>query len=97
MPQPSSSLFEDPAPNLLKFPTRRSVVHSTEGIVACSQPLAAKCGLEILHAGGNAAVGTWPCCVSHLIFAEADLVSRTRPWQSVGLLTPSAPVCIGFS
>ncbi|ODA78224.1 hypothetical protein RJ55_05605 [Drechmeria coniospora] len=38
-----------------KFPSRRSVVHSTEGIVACSQPLAAKCGLEVLRAGGNAA------------------------------------------
>jgi gamma-glutamyltranspeptidase/glutathione hydrolase len=39
-----------------KFPSRRSVVHSTDGIVACTQPLAAQCGLEILRAGGNAAV-----------------------------------------
>ncbi|KFA52215.1 hypothetical protein S40293_00590 [Stachybotrys chartarum IBT 40293] len=38
-----------------KFASRRSVVHSTEGIVACTQPLAAKCGLEVLRAGGNAA------------------------------------------
>ncbi|KAL7810242.1 gamma-glutamyltranspeptidase [Trichoderma aethiopicum] len=55
MTLPSSSLFEDPTYDMFKFPSRRSVVHSTEGIVACSQPLAAKCGLEVLRAGGNAA------------------------------------------
>jgi len=38
------------------FSSRRSVVHSTEGIVACTQPLAARCGLKVLDAGGNAAV-----------------------------------------
>ena len=37
------------------FPSRRSVVHSTEGIVACSQPLAARAGQRILNDGGNAA------------------------------------------
>ncbi|KAL7893017.1 gamma-glutamyltranspeptidase [Trichoderma sp. SZMC 28014] len=55
MPLSSSSIFEDPTYDMYKFPSRRSVVHSTEGIVACSQPLAAKCGLEVLRAGGNAA------------------------------------------
>lgn len=30
-------------------------MHSTKGIVACTQPLAAKCGIAILDAGGNAA------------------------------------------
>lgn len=30
-------------------------MHSTKGIVACTQPLAAKCGIDILAAGGNAA------------------------------------------
>ncbi|KAG5915328.1 hypothetical protein E4U42_008111 [Claviceps africana] len=43
----------DPQP--FRFPSRRSVVHSTDGIVACTQPLAAKCGLDVLRAGGNAA------------------------------------------
>jgi gamma-glutamyltranspeptidase/glutathione hydrolase len=41
------------------------VVHSTKGIVACTQPLAAKCGIDILNAGGNAAV-------SHIIVATMD-------------------------
>lgn len=38
------------------YPSRRSVVHSTNGIVACSQPLAAQAGIKILREGGNAAV-----------------------------------------
>ena len=37
------------------FPTRRSVVHSTKGIVASTQPLASQCGVRILRQGGNAA------------------------------------------
>ncbi|KAJ3491061.1 hypothetical protein NLI96_g995 [Meripilus lineatus] len=40
---------------LQRFPSRRSVVYGTKGIVACSQPLAAEAGLEILRKGGNAA------------------------------------------
>lgn len=37
-----------------KFASRRSVVYSKKGIVACSQPLAAQAGLDVLKAGGNA-------------------------------------------
>ncbi|KFH42018.1 putative gamma-glutamyltransferase-like protein [Hapsidospora chrysogenum ATCC 11550] len=55
MPLPSASLFPLPSGGFQKFASRRSVVHSTEGIVSCTQPLAAKCGLEVLRAGGNAA------------------------------------------
>lgn len=36
------------------FPSRRSVVYGAKGVVACSQPLAAEAGLEILRKGGNA-------------------------------------------
>ncbi|KAK5108317.1 hypothetical protein LTR62_008413 [Meristemomyces frigidus] len=39
----------------LTFPSRRSVVHSTHGIVSSTQPLASQCGLEILRKGGNCA------------------------------------------
>lgn len=38
------------------FPSRRSVVHSTEGIVSTTSPLATEAGLEVLRNGGNAAV-----------------------------------------
>nr|GAT44089.1 gamma-glutamyltranspeptidase [Mycena chlorophos] len=40
---------------LQRFPSRRSVVYSTKGLVAASQPLAVAAGLEILNKGGNAA------------------------------------------
>ncbi|CCX07093.1 nucleophile aminohydrolase [Pyronema domesticum] len=46
----------DPAqPPFIPFASRRSVVHSTNGIVSCVQPLAAQAGLRILREGGNAA------------------------------------------
>lgn len=42
-------------PQFSHFPSRRSTVFSTKGIVAASQTLAAQCGLSILDKGGNAA------------------------------------------
>ena len=42
------------------FPSKRSVVHSAKGMVACSQPLAGRCGIKILEKGGNAAVSSCP-------------------------------------
>lgn len=38
-----------------RFPSRRSPVLATHGMVATSQPLAAQAGLRVLQAGGNAA------------------------------------------
>ncbi|KAL8383014.1 hypothetical protein RB595_006669 [Gaeumannomyces hyphopodioides] len=55
MPLTTPSVYPPPSEDLQKFASRRSVVHSTKGIVACTQPLAAKCGIDILNAGGNAA------------------------------------------
>jgi gamma-glutamyltranspeptidase/glutathione hydrolase len=49
------AIYPSSNPDFAKFPSRRSVVHSTNGIVACSQPLAAEAGQRILRAGGNAA------------------------------------------
>ncbi|KAJ6155831.1 gamma-glutamyltranspeptidase [Penicillium chermesinum] len=40
----------------IPFKSRRSVVHSTNGMVACTQPLAAEAGQKILRMGGNAAM-----------------------------------------
>lgn len=59
MPLSTPSLFPPGRIEFAKFNSRRSVVHSTKGIVACTQPLAAKCGLDILNAGGNAAVSPY--------------------------------------
>ncbi|KAF3760783.1 gamma-glutamyltranspeptidase [Cryphonectria parasitica EP155] len=55
MPLSTPSLFPPGPIKFAQFNSRRSVVHSTKGIVACTQPLAAKCGIDILNAGGNAA------------------------------------------
>lgn len=57
----SKTIYPALDPEFASFASRRSVVHSTEGIVACTQPLAAKCGLQTLQKGGNAAV-----CISSL-------------------------------
>ena len=56
MPLNLNSVYPAEEPQFLSFPSRRSVVHSTGGMIACTQPLAARCGLKILDAGGNAAV-----------------------------------------
>lgn len=39
-----------------KFASRRSVVHSTQGIVSSTQPLATAAGIKVLEKGGNAAM-----------------------------------------
>ena len=68
----------------MKFPSRRSVVHSTKGMVACTQPLAAKCGIDILNAGGNAAVRL----LSFLPKAHANIwLGRRRGCWYVPILT----------
>ncbi|MCJ1307708.1 hypothetical protein MMC25_001356 [Agyrium rufum] len=55
MPLNARAIFPSEDPEFISFPSRRSVIHSTNGIVACTQPLAAEAGLRILKAGGNAA------------------------------------------
>jgi hypothetical protein len=59
MPLNLNSVYPTTDPEFISFPSRRSVVHSTQGIIACTQPLAARCGLKVLDAGGNAAVSTY--------------------------------------
>ena len=55
MPLNASAIFPASDPEFIAFPSRRSVVHSANGMVACTQPLAAQAGQRILRAGGNAA------------------------------------------
>lgn len=56
MPFTAQSIYPTEEAPFARFPSRRSVVHSTKGIVACSQPLAAEAGQRILKQDGNAAV-----------------------------------------
>jgi gamma-glutamyltranspeptidase/glutathione hydrolase len=57
-PKPTMGLnvYTHPEPQFVHFGSRRSVVHSTKGIVSSTQPLATAAGIDILKKGGNAAV-----------------------------------------
>ncbi|MCJ1400846.1 hypothetical protein MMC11_004055 [Xylographa trunciseda] len=55
MPLNAKAIYPSSDPDFISFPSRRSVVHSSNGMVACTQPLAAQAGQRILRAGGNAA------------------------------------------
>ena len=55
MPLKASAIYPSSDPEFISFPSRRSVIHSANGIVACTQPLAAQAGQRILRTGGNAA------------------------------------------
>lgn len=56
MPLNASAIYPATDPSFISFPSRRSVVHSTKGIVSSTQPLATQTGIRILREGGNAAV-----------------------------------------
>jgi hypothetical protein len=81
MPLTTPSVYPPACGEFMKWPSRRSVVHSTGGMVACTQPLAAKCGVAILNAGGNAAVSAGPLSVSS--DQKANQLPRMPPWQWV--------------
>ncbi|KAL8862713.1 MAG: hypothetical protein Q9178_001211 [Gyalolechia marmorata] len=55
MPLNARAVYPSSDPEFISFPSRRSVVHSTNGIIACTQPLAAQAGQRVLRDGGNAA------------------------------------------
>jgi len=51
-----SNAFNGTNPDFMRFGSRRSVVHSTKGIVSSTEPLASRAGIKVLQQGGNAAV-----------------------------------------
>ncbi|KAE8379659.1 nucleophile aminohydrolase [Aspergillus bertholletiae] len=55
MPLNSKAVYSRLNPDFAPFASRRSTVHSTNGIVTCTQPLAAAAGQRVLQQGGNAA------------------------------------------
>lgn len=50
-----NGFYPGAAPQFALFHSRRSVVYSTKGVIACPQPLAAQAGVSIIKQGGNAA------------------------------------------
>ncbi|KAJ9499405.1 hypothetical protein H2202_004988 [Exophiala xenobiotica] len=71
----AEAVFPTNSPPFVQFASRRSVVHSTKGMVACTQPLAAEAGQRVLKMGGNAA--------SNRVLAAAAL-NMTEP-SSTGI------------
>ncbi|KAL1310648.1 hypothetical protein AAFC00_000916 [Neodothiora populina] len=55
MPLNYKGIYPSSDPEFVAFPSRRSVVHSTKGIVSSTQPLATNCGIRVLQQGGNCA------------------------------------------
>ncbi|KAJ5493474.1 hypothetical protein N7539_002220 [Penicillium diatomitis] len=55
MPLNSRAVYGRENAAFVPFASRRSTVHSTNGMVSCTQPLAAAAGQKILSQGGNAA------------------------------------------
>ena len=87
MPLTTPSVYPPSSAEFMKWPSRRSVVHSTKGIVACTQPLAAKCGIDILNAGGNAAVSGLPLDTGSSRLTDCI---RMPPWPLVRTATATA-------
>ncbi|KAL7272847.1 hypothetical protein RUND412_004330 [Rhizina undulata] len=58
------AIAPEDTPPFIPFPSRRSVVQSANGIVSCTQPLAAQAGLKVLRDGGNAAVCGDSACLN---------------------------------
>lgn len=61
-----------------RFPSRRSVVYGTKGIVSSSQPLATQAGLEILRRGGNAGLHSLQASFRVHLTVVAVMCSRRR-------------------
>ncbi|KAH7342874.1 hypothetical protein BKA65DRAFT_538063 [Rhexocercosporidium sp. MPI-PUGE-AT-0058] len=75
-------------PDFIRIPSRRSVVHSTNGMVACTQPLAASCGLKILASGGNAADAAVAVDPNEVEVPTKQLVSREYLAERAKLFDP---------
>jgi hypothetical protein len=69
---------DDPA-QFMSFASRRSTVHGLNGMVSCTQPLAAAAGQKILLAGGNAAVSLLKSKRSITEIQKLKLDDRMQP------------------
>ena len=81
MPLSQRHVYPASVPEFTTFASRRSVVHSTNGMVACSQPLAAQAGIDILRQGGNAAVGFY-------LYEKAFELLMSKRMRRLQLLPP---------
>lgn len=83
MPLNYKGIYPSSDPEFTSFPSRRSVVHSTKGIVSSTQPLASNCGIRVLQQGGNCAVrfSSPSCCsigISLALSHQTDSIARMQ-------------------
>lgn len=78
MPLNSKAVYAKSDAAYVPFASRRSTVHSRNGIVSCTQPLAAAAGHKILSQGGNAAV-----CLN---FFRLEVSAIFYVWMLIGAL-----------
>jgi hypothetical protein len=75
------SKVDNAEPVFQRFPSRRSIVYGTKGVVSSSNPLATEAGLEILRQGGNA--GTEKPLVMHDVHvADFGVLNNNRAFCS---------------
>lgn len=73
------NVIDRPSIAIERLASRRSVVYGTRGIVACSQPLAAQAGLEILNKGGNASM--YSSTIAFITFSyTVPILSSSLQW-----------------
>lgn len=76
MPLNYKGIYPAADPEFAAFSSRRSVVHSTKGIVSSTQPLANNCGLRVLQQGGNCAV--FPSRLDGIVYCFVDTMNRMQ-------------------
>jgi hypothetical protein len=78
------SKVENPEFVFQRFPSRRSVVYGTKGVISSPNPLATEAGLGILRQGGNAGTAKpLQCYLSQAekfgILTKVTTIQRTQP------------------
>jgi len=79
-----------------RFPSRRSVVYGTKGVVSSSQPLATEAGLEILRKGGNAGMKLINVLYAELTSYVIQTLIADAAVATSAALNVTEPSCCGI-